>query len=218
MSWLIPHKHRAKAICETGLEPWAQEHLLHHLPQWNDLYSSAGKQKKQFLRLGAKGVSLNLWIKLFHTSYPSISSGKKLRRRAALVPHSILRQAFKTAVLSASTRPFCLTDDRFKESMILAWQKQIYGYAEEARTIEFTNSTFQIITSLSMSMFLNLSHSPTLVKEKAEGGTSSPVPHLYESVRRKDEKHGSTLEIHEKIERYITPWWRGKQAPDFFRI
>lgn len=40
MSWLIPHKHRAKAIYGMGLEPWAQERLLQHLPQWNDLYSS----------------------------------------------------------------------------------------------------------------------------------------------------------------------------------
>lgn len=30
-------------------------------------------------------------------------------------------------------------------------------------------------TSLSMSMFLNLSHSTTLVMQNAEGGTSSPV-------------------------------------------
>lgn len=81
---------------------------------------------KTKIKILQANLNVQLKLKNYSTSYPSMRSGKKLRRRASLVLQSILRQAVKTAVLSASTWPFCLTDDWFKESMILAWQEHSF--------------------------------------------------------------------------------------------
>nr|GMD22143.1 hypothetical protein Iba_chr08aCG8030 [Ipomoea batatas]GMD23639.1 hypothetical protein Iba_chr08bCG7190 [Ipomoea batatas] len=77
-----------------------------------------------------------------------MSSGRKLRRSASLVRQSTLCHAVNTAALSLLVQLF-----RFDTELSRA---------------------FIMITSLSMSMFLNLSHSPRFVMQNGERGTSSP--------------------------------------------